>query len=78
MQIEAIAKKAAEYLHRAYRNTDDSLSARQRLAVWFRANGNVRLYEPHRYVKIDQTGDTSEFDIREGNMTLSMANSASV
>jgi len=63
MQIEAIAKKAAEYLHRAYRNTDDSLSARQRLAVWSRANGNVRLYEPHRYVKIDQTGDTSEFDI---------------
>jgi hypothetical protein len=63
MQVEAIAKMAAEYLQRGFSDPDKSLSARQRLAVWFRKNGEITLCDPHRYVKIDQTGHTSEFDI---------------
>lgn len=63
-QIEAIAKEVAEYLHQTSSDINQSLSARQRLAVWFRdENSKIALYDPHRYVRIDQTGDTSEFDI---------------
>ena len=62
-QIEAAAKKVAEYIHRASSDTNQSLSAKQRLAVWFRENNEITLYDSHRYVRIDQTGDASEFDI---------------
>lgn len=62
-KIEETARKVAEYLHRGFTDPKESLSARQRLAIWFRENQEITLYEPHRYVKIDQTGDTSEFDI---------------
>jgi len=63
-QIEATKKKAAEYLYRDSADEDQSLFAKQRLHVWFRnGQGDITLYDPHHYVKIDQTGDTSEFDI---------------
>lgn len=62
-QIEATAKTVAEYLNRSFPDSNKSLFAKQRLAVWFRENEKIALYHPHRYVKIDQTGDTSEFDI---------------
>jgi len=62
-QVEATAKKVAEYIHRASSDINQSLSAKQRLAVWFRENNEIILYDYLRYVRIDQTGDTSEFDI---------------
>lgn len=62
-QIEAAAMTVAEYLHRTSPGHDESLTAKQRLAVWFRENGEIKLFESHRYVKIDQTDNTSEFDI---------------
>ncbi len=62
-QIEKTAKIAAENLHRGFPNPDESLSARQRLAVWFRKNGEITRCDPHRYLQIDQTGNKSEFDI---------------
>jgi hypothetical protein len=63
-QIEATAKTVAEFLHRTAANPNEGLAARQRLAVWFRGNnGEIDCYDTHRYAKIDQTGDTSEFDI---------------
>ena len=62
-QVEETARTAAEYLHRGQTNPKDSLAVRQRLAVWFRQNGQMKLLDPHRYVQIDQTGDTSEMDI---------------
>jgi len=63
-QIEATAKTVAEFLHRTAANANEALSARQRLAVWFRRdNGTIDCYDTHRYAKIDQTGDASEFDI---------------
>ncbi|MRS04854.1 hypothetical protein EG832_16810 [bacterium] len=63
MQIEAVAKNVAEYIHRASPDIDQSIDAKQRLAVWFRENDEIKLYEPNRYVQIDQTGTASEFDI---------------
>jgi hypothetical protein len=62
-QLEIIAKKAAEYLHRASSNADKSISARQRLAIWFRDGNQVKLHDSHRYVRFDQTGESSEFDL---------------
>jgi len=62
-QIEETAKTVAENLRRAFPDPDENLLARQRLAVWFRENEEIALCDPHRYVKIDQTGNTSEFDI---------------
>lgn len=62
-QIEETQKTAAEYLHRGSTDSKESRSARQRLAVWYRANGDIRLSDPHRYVKIDKTDDESEFDV---------------
>ena len=63
-QIEATAKTVAEFLHRTAANPGEGLAARQRLAVWFRGNnGDIHSFDSHRYAKIDQTGDASEFDI---------------
>jgi len=62
-KVEATFKGMAEKLQRAFSSPDESLSARQRLAVWFRDHEGINLFEPHRYVKIDQECDTSEFDI---------------
>ena len=62
-QIAATAKTIAEFLNRGFADPKESRSARQRLAVWFRENEEIVLYDPHQYVKFDQTGDTSEFDI---------------
>jgi hypothetical protein len=61
--VEAIAKRVAEFIHRRCTNPDESRSARQRLAVWFRENQEVTLYDPHLYTQIDQTSENSEFDI---------------
>jgi hypothetical protein len=63
-QVEETVKKIADYLFRTAPDADQSRFAQQRLAVWFRdENGEIELYDPHRYVKIDQTGEFSEFDI---------------
>lgn len=58
-----MSRIAAENLHRASGNTGESLRAKQRLAVWFRKDNAIALNDSHRYTKIDQTGDMSEFDI---------------
>jgi hypothetical protein len=63
-QIEETATRVAEHLRRWFSDSNQRLLARQRLSVWFRGReGKLVLHEPYRYVKIDQTGDTSEFDI---------------
>ena len=61
-EIEAAKARIADFLHRKS-TPDESLRARQRLAVWFQDNGKIRLFDPHRYVQIDQAANTSEFDI---------------
>ncbi len=62
-QIEATAITIAENLRRAFPDPDQNLLARQRLAVWFRENQQIALFDHLRYVKIDQTSSTSEVDI---------------
>jgi hypothetical protein len=62
-RIEATAKTVAEHLRRGLSDDDERLSAIQRLALWFRENEKITLLDQHRYVKIDKTVDTSEFDI---------------
>ncbi|MCJ7624627.1 MAG: hypothetical protein MUO76_14090 [Anaerolineaceae bacterium] len=63
-QIEAIEKRVADFLHKTSSDIDQSRSAQQRLHVWFRdGTGAVIPYKTHRYVKIDQTGRRSPFDI---------------
>jgi hypothetical protein len=62
-QIEETAKRAAQNLGAGFTEADQIVKAKQRLAVWFRKDGSVLPLDPHRYVKIDQTGVTSEVDI---------------
>ena len=63
-QVEATAKRLDEFLHRASSDPDQSLEARQRLAVWYRDdNRNLVAHSVHIYTQIDKTGDQSEFDI---------------
>jgi hypothetical protein len=62
-QVEATKKKISECLRRGTPDLNESHDARQRLAVWFRRNNEVLLFEPHELVKYDNPGDVSEFDI---------------
>jgi hypothetical protein len=63
-QVEAVAKRAAEFIHRGYPDPNESHNARQRLAVWRRDDeGTLVLYDPYRHVRYDKPGDTSEFNI---------------
>ena len=63
-QVEAVAKRLAEFLHRTTSDPDQSLQARQRLAVWYRDDdNNIVVHGVHRYTRIDKTGNRSEFDI---------------
>jgi hypothetical protein len=62
-RVREIKKRAATFLQRSVNDPDHSIAARQRLAVWFRDGGVIKLCDPHEYIQIDQTGDASEFDI---------------
>lgn len=62
-QVEATAKRAAEYLHRGSMDQYESRSAMQRIAVWYRKGNEIALYDHHRHVQIDQTGEASQFDV---------------
>jgi hypothetical protein len=61
--VEAKKKRVAEYLHRGTTSADDSLSAKQRLAVWYRDNGAIKLVNPEEFVQIDKPDSASQFDI---------------
>lgn len=63
-QIEATERHMADFLHKSSSDINQSLSAQQRLHIWYcNQTGAVIPYKSHRYVKIDQTGDRSPFDI---------------
>ena len=64
VQIEAVSKRVAEYLHRASAEPNRSIEARQRLHVWYRDTvGAIELFDPRRYLKYDDPRSASEFDI---------------
>ena len=59
--VEETEKHIADFLHKSI---DQSLAAKQRLHVWYRdRTGAVIPYKSRRYLKIDQTGNKSPFDI---------------
>lgn len=63
-EIEAVAKRAAEYLNRGFSNPDESHDARQRLAVWYRdQSGEIKQHGLHSYTKYNRPGNVSEYDI---------------
>jgi hypothetical protein len=62
-RVEETAMIAAEKLRRAFSDPDANLSARQRLAIWFRENNQIEIFDSSRYVNYDQTNTESEFDI---------------
>lgn len=62
-QIDETARYAAEHLGRASSDPDVSLLAKQRLAVWSRHHDDIVLYDQHRYTRIDQPRNASEFDV---------------
>ncbi len=62
-QVEATAKRVAEYLHRWSKDQNERRSVLQRIAVWYRKDNEISLYDHHQHVQIDKTGDISEFDI---------------
>jgi hypothetical protein len=62
--VEATEKHMADFLHKSSSDIDQSLSAQQRLHIWYcDRTGAVIPYKTHRYVKIDKTGNRSPFDI---------------
>ncbi|MBE0448704.1 MAG: hypothetical protein IBX64_11525 [Actinobacteria bacterium] len=62
--IEATEKRIANFLHRSFLDTDQSLSAKQRFHIWYRdETGALILYDPLRYVNFAQTGERSPVDI---------------
>jgi len=68
--VEIVAAKksrVAEYLHRETSSIDDSVKARQRLAVWYRDAGAIKLVNPEEFVQIDKSDSASQFDIARGN-----------
>jgi hypothetical protein len=63
-QVEAVAKKAAEYLGQHFTEPDQIVEARQRLHVWYRnASGEIVPFAPERYLRFDSPRVGSEFDI---------------
>ncbi|MBC8553519.1 MAG: hypothetical protein H8D23_28215, partial [Candidatus Brocadiales bacterium] len=62
--VEATEKHLADYLHKSSLDADQSITAQQRLHVWYRdQTGAIVPYRSHRYVTIDQTCNRSPFDI---------------
>jgi hypothetical protein len=62
-QVEATAMRVAEYLHRKFANSNKSLEAIQRVAVWFRKDNKITRFVSPQYVKVDKSDNASAFDI---------------
>jgi hypothetical protein len=64
--IEAAFKNAADNLHKMSRDPDCSLAAKQRLVVWYKENGQLRIFGQHKFVGIDKEDNVSEVDVARG------------
>jgi len=63
-KVEKVKKYAAEHIRRYFVDDNDRRSALQRLAVWYRDDDDeIKLFEPHSFVQIDDAAGASEFDI---------------
>jgi hypothetical protein len=61
--IEAAFAHAADNLHRGSRDADQSIADKQRLAVWYREDGKIHLYEEYSLAMIDKSASASPVDI---------------
>jgi hypothetical protein len=61
--IEAAFKAAADNLHKASSTADESISAKQRLVVWYKEDDQLRIFGRHEFVSIDKPDNISEVDI---------------
>jgi hypothetical protein len=65
--VEQVATFMAENLRRDAASANESNTARQRLAVWYRRDGQLRLHNPDRYSRYDDPRSTSDLDLtRQG------------
>jgi len=63
-KIESTTKNMSEMLSRSFSNPDDSHSAKQRLAVWYRdLTGKINQFNPDKFIRYDDPGSNSEFDL---------------
>lgn len=65
--IDAVAKIIAENLRRDAANDNEANIARQRSAVWYRRDGQLRQHNKDRYVRFDEPRNVSELDLTRSN-----------
>ena len=61
--VEATKAMIADYLARSFADADAALAAKQRLIVWYQDGDHPEVFEPYKYVQIDQAGASRELDI---------------
>lgn len=61
--VRATHMRLADLLGRSYADVEGTRSAKQRLVIWYRRDGVIMRHGDHAHVRIDQTDNTSEFDI---------------
>jgi len=61
--IDRVAAQMAENLRRHAVNDNESITARQRLAIWYRRDNQLCRHNPDRYIKFDDPRSTSDLDL---------------
>jgi hypothetical protein len=62
-EAQDVKDQAETWLHRSFADPNESHSAKQRLAVWYRDRGEHVCLGPSAYIKVDDPGDQSPVDI---------------
>ncbi|WP_091933336.1 hypothetical protein [Methanolobus profundi] len=63
-QIEKTVTRVNSFIYESSSDINQCISAQQRFHIWYRDNNDqIVLYEPHRNLNYDQTGDESPVDI---------------
>lgn len=65
--IERVATCIAENLRRGAANDNDAVTARQRVAIWYRRGGELLLHDPDRYRTFDDPRNASALDLTRQN-----------
>lgn len=60
--IEAAFTRAADNLHKASKDANESVDAKQRLCVWYRESGELHIYDDGKLTSLDKVDGASEVD----------------
>jgi len=60
--IEQAYVNAADNLHKTSRNADESTALKQRLALWYRDDGQLKIFREHHFTDIDKPSGVSEVE----------------